>query len=243
MGDGHDAQRGRVVAPPVPGAGTRWAITPQVDSGAGRRSQLIHGLVVDPATVIGALMPVEVVLIATAKLEQVVPFQHADIVTKHLVMAIPKACPRLLRIHVVGAQVLEFRLTQWFKRSSQPGKLYRISRPVPGPPIAQVAVVEGIGGVGADVGGQSEYVVPRQLRSHRPGSWDSQRIAGEKAPNIHLVSGGDGQFKVSAARREVPLIAKVVIDAENFEVAGLWQGQVRLVATDVSYATDHIATG
>src|SRR5271157_2387365 len=103
------------------------------------------------------------------------------------------------------------RLTEWFQRSSQAGRLYRISRPGPGPPIAYEAVVDVVGGVGADVGGQSGYEVPGQLRSRRLGGGDPQLIAGEKAADINLVQCGDGQFEVAEARHEMPLFAKVVV--------------------------------
>src|SRR5271157_2800956 len=139
-------------------------------------------------------------------------------------MAIPKAGTRLLRVHIEGGEYLVMTLAEWFKRSPQAGKLYRISRPCPGPPILQEAIVDVVGGRGTDVGGQSGYEVRGHLRSQRQGGRDPQLIAREKAADIDLIRCGDAQFEVAVARHEVPLVPKVVVQARNPEVAGLREG-------------------
>ncbi len=56
---------------------------------------------VDAAAVIGALVEVEVVLILTAKLNEVVPLQLGDVIAKEVVMAVPETGSDVLGIDVV----------------------------------------------------------------------------------------------------------------------------------------------
>ena len=51
-------------------------------------------------------MPVEVVLIGTAKLKEVIAFQHGNIVAEHVIFSIPETGTGLLRVHVIGAEIL-----------------------------------------------------------------------------------------------------------------------------------------
>ena len=134
------------------------------------------------------------------------------------------------------------RLAEGFKSSTQARELHHISRPAPGPPIPQEAVVEVVGGVGTNVSGQPGGVKPGQLRSSRLGSRDTQFIAGEEAADIYFVRGGNAQFEVAKARHEVPLVTKIVIQADNSEVAGLWKGKVGLEPLYVYTITTRLAT-
>ena len=55
-------------------------------------------------------MVVPIVLIGTAKLEQVVAFQRGKIIANHLIVPIPETLADLLIVHVKGAEVLGLRL-------------------------------------------------------------------------------------------------------------------------------------
>ena len=111
-------------------------------------------------------MPVEVVLIGAAELEEVVAFQRTHVVAKHVVLTIPKPRTRLLRVHVVGSQYLVTRLAQRFQRSVDlSGELDGVSRSAPGPPIAQEVIVKLVSCVGADICGQPYCIEPRYLWS------------------------------------------------------------------------------
>ena len=56
-------------------------------------AQPVHGISVDGAAAVVALMAVPIVLISAAKLEQVVAFQHGKIVAQHLIVPVPEtAC-------------------------------------------------------------------------------------------------------------------------------------------------------
>ncbi len=78
-------------------------------------------------------MVVPIVLIGTAKLEQVVAFQHRNVVAKHLIVPIPEAAADLLIVHVEGAKFLTGsgaagRLAGiQFERAAQPSDLWRSS--------------------------------------------------------------------------------------------------------------------
>ena len=72
--------------------------------------ELIDGLVVNSAAIIGALMPVEVVLISSAELEEVISFQHRNVVPEHVIFPVPETGPGLLRVHVVRTEILKLRL-------------------------------------------------------------------------------------------------------------------------------------
>ncbi len=141
----------------------------RIQSRTGRaHAQFVDGLVVDAAAVVSSLVPVEVVLILAAELEQVIAFQPGDVVTEHLVMAVPEAGTALLRVDVVGTKVLGVALTRkYFQRSTQTLYLRRVSGSGPLPPVAQEAVVEIVCNIRRDVGGQPRNPEPCLLRIAR----------------------------------------------------------------------------
>src|SRR5271154_3866995 len=103
-------------------------------------------------------MLVPVVLIGTAKLEQVVASQARNVVAQHLIVPVPITGTGLLGVYVVGAEIVGRSLplaAHNFERSAQASHLRRISLPDPLPKVTQEAVVEIIRGVGGDVGGQA----------------------------------------------------------------------------------------
>ena len=69
---------------------------------AARVAELIGRREVDAATIIGALVVVVVVLILTAELDQVVPFQLRQVIAKEVVLTIPETGTDILCIDVVG---------------------------------------------------------------------------------------------------------------------------------------------
>jgi hypothetical protein len=73
-------------------------------------------------------MVVPIVLIGTAKLEQVVAFQHGNIIAKQLIVSIPETVAGLLRVHVVRAEILSLALAAVeLERSGQRGRLRGIA--------------------------------------------------------------------------------------------------------------------
>ena len=110
-------------------------------------------------------MPVEVVLIGAAELEQVITFQHGNIIAEHMIFSIPKTGTGLLRVYVIGAEILSFGLASLdFEGSAQAGAqraiLNHVSLAVPGPPVSQKAIVNIVGGVVGNVGGQTGNQIP-----------------------------------------------------------------------------------
>ena len=62
--------------------------------------------------------------------------------------------------------------------------------PVPGPPIAQETVMDVVGDVGTDVGGQPCHEIPRQLTELATGmDGHAQLIAREETAHVDLVVG------------------------------------------------------
>ena len=55
-------------------------------------------------------MVIPIVLIGAAKLEQVVAFQHGNVVTNHVVVSIPEAAANVLVVDVERAKNLGLRL-------------------------------------------------------------------------------------------------------------------------------------
>src|SRR5208282_3646599 len=120
-------------------------------------AKLVDRLVVDSAAIIGALMVVPVVLVRTAKLKQVVAFQHGNIIANHLIVPIPDAIAGLLRVYVVRSKVLTGAVNlaaEKLQRSAQSGRLRRISRARVRPIITQETVVNVVRRIRGDVGSQ-----------------------------------------------------------------------------------------
>src|ERR1019366_5960687 len=132
-------------------------------------------------------MVVPIVLIRTAKLEQMVALQHGEVVTKHLIVPIPETPADLLIVNVERAEILGCRLAAiQFQRAAEPSDLWRGSVSRPGPPVAQEAVVKVVGRVVGDVGGQTRNKVPVLNGIARCGGRNAQLMAREKAANVDL---------------------------------------------------------
>jgi hypothetical protein len=67
-------------------------------------------LVVDAAAIIGALVPIEVVLVNASYLKKVVASQQGQVIPDHVVLPIPEAGTGLLGIYVERTQILIARL-------------------------------------------------------------------------------------------------------------------------------------
>src|SRR5271155_224396 len=126
-------------------------------------------------------MPVEVVLISTTELQQVVASQVGNIVANHLIVPIPETGAGLLSVHVIRAEILTGVLAaEEFECSvqrTQRGSLRNVSRPGPLPPVAQETVVDVIGGIGGNVGGERRYIDKCVLRNTGHGSRSAQHVA------------------------------------------------------------------
>ena len=61
---------------------------------------------VDASTIICALVVIPIVLVGTAKREEVVALEHGDIVAQHLIVSIPETVARVLRVHIVGPEII-----------------------------------------------------------------------------------------------------------------------------------------
>src|SRR5271157_1048152 len=151
----------------------------------------IHRIGVDGAAAVIALVVVKVVLIGTTELEQVIAPQQGKVVAEHIVQPIPETPADLLVVHVERSEVGGRRLaTLDFQRATQPGNLRWSSRPVPGPPVAQVAEVKVVGEVVGKVAREPRYQVPVLNRITGQGGRGAQLIAGEEAANVNLVARG-----------------------------------------------------
>ena len=102
--------------------------------------------------------------------------------------------------------------------------------------------MEIVGDVGADVGGQACHQVPRCLRAVGHSRRCAQRIAGEEAADVNLVGSGAFQVVVTIAGIEVPLIAKVVVNAGHPEVVVLGNRQIPSESLYVRVAAAETAT-
>jgi hypothetical protein len=93
--------------------------------------------------------------------------------------------------------------------------------------------VEVVGKSGADVGGYTDDHVPRVLGAIVDRGGNTHFVAGEDSADIYLVGGELIQLEVTVAPHNVPLLAEVMINAGNVEVAALRSQQVGLVADGV----------
>ena len=100
-------------------------------------------------------MVVPVALVLAAELQQVIPLQHADVVAEEVVMSIPEASADVLGVDVKRGQNVLIRFTEGLERATQTGSLRRGVVGGPRPVVPLVAVVEVVGGIGADGGGQA----------------------------------------------------------------------------------------
>src|ERR1700733_12705543 len=104
-------------------------------------------------------MVIPVPLIGTTKLEQMVALQHREVITKHVVMPIPEPAPDLLIVRVDRVEFLAGLAAGplaaiQLQCAAEAGDLWRSSEARPCPPVPQEAVVNVVGGVSGDVGGQ-----------------------------------------------------------------------------------------
>src|SRR5947209_11845790 len=109
------------------------------------RCQLIHRLVVDAAAIVGARMLVEVVLVDSAELEEVIALQPADVVAEVVVESVPIARTGLLRVDVIGDERLQFAFAERFERAAESCGLRDVAGTWPRPPVTGEAVVEVVG--------------------------------------------------------------------------------------------------
>src|SRR6478736_9452544 len=105
-------------------------------------------------------MPVEVVLVDSADLEQVISFQDGNVIAEHVVFAVPETGTGLLSVYVIRNESLQLGFAALdFQRPAQPrakrATLNGVTLAGPRPPVAQKAIVEVVGHVGADVRGHS----------------------------------------------------------------------------------------
>src|ERR1700683_1453791 len=101
-------------------------------------------------------MKVEIVLIRTTELEQVVALQQRKIVAEHLIVSIPETATDLLIVRVERGEILGLRLASHnLQRASESGEMRRSCAARPGPPVPQKAVMEVVGRIVGDVAGQS----------------------------------------------------------------------------------------
>src|SRR5262249_18551821 len=102
---------------------------------------LIHISRHDALTIVIAAMSIPVVLVLPAKLEDVTPVHHRQIVTEDVVFTVPIPLTGILRTHAIWNQSavsasVAARLTANFQRSAQTGKLRWRSQSCPFPEIA-----------------------------------------------------------------------------------------------------------
>ncbi len=169
-------------------------------------------------------MLVPVVLIGTAKLQQVVTFQVGNVVAHHLVVPIPITGAGILGVYVVRTEIAslaQLLAAHNLERSAQASHLRRIPLADPLPEVTQETVVEVIGGVRGDVGGQARCPHLWLGRILGQGSRHALRVAGEKAADVNLVSRSRSQFEEMIGRVEMPLGRKIVIEPRSYEFAGL----------------------
>jgi hypothetical protein len=181
-------------------------------------------------------VPVEVVLVHATELDHVFALQPGRIVANHIVLAIPEAGTRLLRIHVVGLDrslVWAVGLAKWLQRSAETRELHRTARPAPRPPVAQVAITHVVREIVGDVASQSGDDEPWLLRIIRKGPRNPQRVAREEPADVHLLGAGTLQVVVAIATHEMPLLAEVVVDACHSEIRGLGSRHVGGKSKDV----------
>ena len=78
----------------------RWSWIGRIANAASAK-HLVGGRRIDSHTIVVPTVKIEIALIVTAQLEQMVPAQQADAIRKVVIVAIPEALPDILRIHVV----------------------------------------------------------------------------------------------------------------------------------------------
>ncbi len=98
--------------------------------------------------------------------------------------------------------------------------------------------MEIVGEGGTDVGGEADHDKPGLLRPGRHGLGNAKGVARKDTTDIDLVVRKVGEAVIAVARHQVPLCAKVVIQAGSEEVAALWEQDVGFVADDVDAIAD-----
>src|SRR6267378_553606 len=126
-------------------------------------------------------------------------------------MAVPEASTDALRVHVVRGEHLCARFPQGFQSSAQPRDLRRSTGSAPSPIVAQIAVVEIVRKVAGNVGGQPGGKEPRHLRT----GGQRTKPVGTKE---RLIGSSADQLEVAVTAIEMPLGAKVVVQAGNTKV-------------------------
>ena len=81
---------------------------------------LIDDLIIDRAAVVGARVPVKVMLINTTKLEHVASLDLSHVVSENFVLTVPETLAHTLRVDVVGDERIA-ALTADFQSTAQAG--------------------------------------------------------------------------------------------------------------------------
>src|SRR5262249_22043760 len=119
-GDRNDAENGRVVAAKGVGIASSGDgcgnDTGNIDTGATGGTELIDGLVVDTAAVIGALVEVPIALINAAEGEEVIALKDADVIANHVVVTIREAGAGALGVDVVGRKSVAIGRAEFAER-------------------------------------------------------------------------------------------------------------------------------
>src|SRR6266851_5226327 len=117
-----------------------------------------------------------------------------------------------------------------FEGSTQLRELRQTSSVKPLPEVAQIAVVEIVGQIRRDVGGEPNDQVPRLLRPTGHGSGCAQLVAREESADINLARRGANQLVIAITAVEVPFSSEIMVNASHSEVVALGYKHIGLEA-------------
>ena len=158
--------------------------------------------------------------------------EPGQVVAVGLVVSIPGALARALRVHVVRIQRVR-RFTADFERAAQARQLRRASVRRPGPVIAKKVEVKIVGQFRRHDRRQPGHQVVGFLRPRGRCRRLPERVARQHAADVHLIRRQLLIAVVAVADGEVVLLAEVMVQPHHAEVGNLRQLHGRYVPLGV----------
>src|SRR5439155_4252926 len=106
----------------------------------------------------------------------------------------------------------------------------------------EIAEVEVVGDIGADVGGQAGNVIPRLLGTLGKCSRLAQGIAWEETTDVNLTGGSTLQLIIAIAAVEMPLRTEVMVQPNHSKVGSIGKRHVGLESLFVDTVTTRRAS-
>ena len=161
---------------------------------------------------------------AAAELHIVGALHPVEGVAVRPVVSVPDTASGVLGVHVHGAHAVEMGVGELDSRRHA-GERVRHSLPLPEPPVEEVARVKLIGQIGPEGAGQAGDRITRKVRIARNSAWNAELVTRQQPSDIDLVGARQYIIKNSIGKKQLPLVAKVVIHTQRTVVCPLWERQ------------------